>query len=642
MRNKDTASIDSGGDHNMNPIELVKMEVAKKSKPTIAQNDLQFTASTHNSQTLELKRGLIDINLERDFPVEVMGSHSLEQTSIFKGEIISSKRPRLVRTYSETDTSHFNPTTGAREFDDLKHRPFHGLPSSTHLSTLSQIQKEELQRTNSFQKTVQISRDQVSSGIEDEYVPDFNFSDNLLHKWFDEDELSSYNSQSQLFTYNAHTDLKPISVPKVSRADHLKIDISSLKSLPTNFKELPFSQRKKLLLQIYPNHSYKDLSSLVKTQTRSSSSSSVLASYLSNLNQTETQLYDVNKKGAIVMNHVLMDVVGRGAWGVIRECRDLETDKLRAVKIISIQNDKVKKIFMNEINIWSILNHENILPLLKYKETHDNIFAITKLNYGGSLFELVYKWGFLKLLKISVKEREIRTMAILKQVLNGLSYMHDEMHLIHGDIKLENILIDSHDKIMICDFGMSRYYSRRPVVMKRTKSDQTITNIEKVYDKTKTNDDSILTVSHLNKLGPSLTSTFLVPTKIDSLQISDTPVISDSQSGDGFKIPDKNIGSLPYLAPELLAPQVEVSTKRDIYAVGVLLYTMLTGDLPFHHDYEPRLRMMILQNKFDSSILSKYYSLSSPLVKIITNCLDKDPMNRWSVSELIKLVNHIG
>ncbi|CCE61358.1 hypothetical protein TPHA_0A02760 [Tetrapisispora phaffii CBS 4417] len=64
--------------------------------------------------------------------------------------------------------------------------------------------------------------------------------------------------------------------------------------------------------------------------------------------------------------------------------------------------------------------------------------------------------------------------------------------------------------------------------------------------------------------------------------------------------PHTNIGSLPYAAPELVsANSKNIDPPADIWALGVLIYTMLVGKLPFKNDYNSRLGEIIQAGNFD-------------------------------------------
>ena len=77
-------------------------------------------------------------------------------------------------------------------------------------------------------------------------------------------------------------------------------------------------------------------------------------------------------------------------------------------------------------------------------------------------------------------------------------------------------------------------------------------------------------------------------------------------------------GSLPYAAPELLLPPPSgvppvADPAQDIWAVGVMLYAMLAGRLPFTDQFEPRLQMKIIHGaSLFLRVLIVYTQLAAP------------------------------
>jgi serine/threonine protein kinase len=86
-----------------------------------------------------------------------------------------------------------------------------------------------------------------------------------------------------------------------------------------------------------------------------------------------------------------------------------------------------------------------------------------------------------------------------------------------------------------------------------------------------------------------------------------TPVSTQAstQAPHSHAVYDFPPGSLPYAAPELLhPPNSEIPYRpdpaQDMWALGVVLYALLTGGLPFVDSFEPRLTMKILHGKFSA------------------------------------------
>lgn len=92
-------------------------------------------------------------------------------------------------------------------------------------------------------------------------------------------------------------------------------------------------------------------------------------------------------------------------------------------------------------------------------------------------------------------------------------------------------------------------------------------------------------------------------------------------------------GSRPYMAPEQISGKSELPS--DVWALGILLYTLATGLLPFYDDNEKRLMDMILESE-PQSPRSLEPGLPEALEKVILTCLRKDPGLRYRDAGILK------
>jgi Tol biopolymer transport system component/predicted Ser/Thr protein kinase len=87
------------------------------------------------------------------------------------------------------------------------------------------------------------------------------------------------------------------------------------------------------------------------------------------------------------------------------------------------------------------------------------------------------------------------------------------------------------------------------------------------------------------------------------------------------------VGTLSYMAPEQIKGE-EIDSRSDIFSFGVVLYEMLTGQLPFVGEYEPAMMYSIL-NESPQPIQQFRPDLSSEALHIINRALEKDPEERY-------------
>ena len=141
----------------------------------------------------------------------------------------------------------------------------------------------------------------------------------------------------------------------------------------------------------------------------------------------------VQKRGNPFQDYEVLEKLGEGTFGKVFKVKNKNNNCIRAMKQIdkrflnNIDDSEVGK----EIEILKKLNHPYIMKLYEYYVNDDNLFLISELCDEGDLQKKMKKIG---------KFPEFIVKIIMLQVFKALMYLN-EKHVIHGDIKLENILV---------------------------------------------------------------------------------------------------------------------------------------------------------------------------------------------------------
>ncbi|MBR6649018.1 MAG: protein kinase [Bacteroidaceae bacterium] len=151
----------------------------------------------------------------------------------------------------------------------------------------------------------------------------------------------------------------------------------------------------------------------------------------------------------------LAEQVGLGRRVVIkeffmREYCDRDSSSTRITMGTSGARDTVASFlrkFLKEARNIASLRHANIIAIHDVFEENDTAYYVMEYHSGGSLGSLVSNGAF----------SEERALRYIRQVASAVRYIHLK-HIMHLDIKPENILIDEDDNAVLIDFGLSKGY----------------------------------------------------------------------------------------------------------------------------------------------------------------------------------------
>lgn len=246
----------------------------------------------------------------------------------------------------------------------------------------------------------------------------------------------------------------------------------------------------------------------------------------------------------------IIEKVGGGGMAEVFKAYDHVLDHEVAVKILRsqyIHDEDFIKRFRREAESVASLFHENVVDIYDLGEEKDLYYIVMEYIEGMTLKELIQKKGTL-----SVDE----ALDIAEKICSALEHAHQN-HIIHRDIKPQNILIGKNGIVKVTDFGIAR-----------AASSATITYTGSV------------------------------------------------------------MGSVHYLSPEQ-ARGGYTDEKADLYSLGVVLYEMMTGKLPFLGDSPITVALKHLQDDFTFP-REINPDIPQSIENVILKALVKDPTKRYA------------
>lgn len=244
----------------------------------------------------------------------------------------------------------------------------------------------------------------------------------------------------------------------------------------------------------------------------------------------------------------ILEQIGSGGMSVVYKAKCHKLNRLVAIKVLkeefSSDSNFVGK-FKMEAQAAAGLSHPNIVSIYDVIDEGKIHYIVMELIEGITLKSYIAKKG-----KLEVKE----SIGIAIQVAQGIAAAH-EQHIIHRDIKPQNMIISRDGKVKVADFGIARAVSAQT---------------------------------------------------LSSAAMGSVHYISPEQAKGGFS-----------------------DERSDIYSLGITMYEMVTGRVPFEGENTVSIALAHLE---DAMVPPSVYNpeISVSLERIILKCTEKKPDRRYS------------
>ncbi|GAB4195629.1 MAG: hypothetical protein OHK0013_02020 [Sandaracinaceae bacterium] len=274
-------------------------------------------------------------------------------------------------------------------------------------------------------------------------------------------------------------------------------------------------------------------------------------------------------------------VIGQGGMGAVFRARHLLTERAVALKwmLPEVGGEEAVQRFLREARAMGRIDHRGVVGVLDVGVEDGATFLVMELLKGSSLRELLEERG---------RFEPAEAIALLMPALEGVEAAHRSA-VVHRDLKPENLFVvrggdGTIETTKVLDFGIS-----------------------------KLRDDRI-------DQGPQI----------------------DRERGGLVTRTGVTIGTPSYMSPEQVRAAKDIDGRTDVWSLGVILYELLAGEVPFRAESFGALLVAIATEGFPP-LDAVRPGLPRELVAVVHRALEKEPAQRFaSVAELATALEPFG
>ena len=236
--------------------------------------------------------------------------------------------------------------------------------------------------------------------------------------------------------------------------------------------------------------------------------------------------------------------IGRGGMSTVYLAFDMTLERPVAVKLmhreVARDSDQIER-FRREARAIAKLSSPYVVGVIDADEQDSTPYIVLEYVEGSTLKEQIRSRG-----QLPVDE----AAAYAIEIARGLQAAH-EAHIVHRDVKPQNVLLDEDGGARVTDFGIAR------------------------------------------------------------------SLIDEGLTADG-----RVLGTTDYVSPEQALGHA-VTPQSDLYSLGIVLYEMLTGDVPFHGENQVAIAMCHVRDELPD-VMEKRPGMSTTLASVVDHATAKD------------------